>query len=93
MKDLFLKIYKNAAVRKAALALLIAIAAAAGLNLGGCAALAPSLPGPERALCYATADQTAQSRVDAECADVAFPECPAHDSIMAQLKADQEACK
>jgi hypothetical protein len=94
MKDFLLKIYKNAAVRKAFFALLLAIAAAAGVNLGsGCAALKPALPGPERALCYANADQVAQARVDAECADVAFPECPAHDSIMAQLKADQEACK
>lgn len=98
MKEFLLKIYRNPAVRKAVLALVLAIAAAAGLNLSsGCAALAPSLPGPERALCYANADHAAQSRVDSECRVgdlvVPFPECPAHDSIMAQLKADQEACK
>lgn len=97
MKELLLKIYRNPGVRKAFLALVLAIAAAAGLNAGtGCAALAPSLPGPERALCYANADQAAQTRVDRECRVgelvVPFPECPAHDSIMAQLQADQEAC-
>ncbi len=97
MKELLLKIYRNPSVRKAVLALLLAIAAAAGLNLGtGCASLAPSIPGPARALCYANADQAAQARVDVECRVgglvVPFPECPAHDSIMAQLKADQEAC-
>lgn len=63
------------------------------LALGCSAALLP----PARALCYANADQAAQSRVDRECrvgdAGVAFAECPAHDEIMAQLKKDQEACK
>jgi hypothetical protein len=55
------------------------------------------LPPPGRALCYAGADQRAQTRVDSECrigdAVVAFSVCPAHDEIMAQLKADQKACK
>lgn len=95
MKDLLLKIVRNPGVRKAAIGLVLAVAAALGLGgLGtGCAALAPSVT-PDRALCYAAADRAAQARVDHECpADAgAFGECPAHDSIMAQLKADQEAC-
>lgn len=66
------------------------------LVLTGCAALKPALPSADRALCYANADQAAQKRVDVECRigdlKVPFPECPAHDAIMAQLKADQEAC-
>lgn len=37
MKQLLVKIVTNSAVRKAALALLLAILAAAGLNVGGCA--------------------------------------------------------
>lgn len=35
MKELLLKVVKSPAVRKAALALLLALAAAAGLDLGG----------------------------------------------------------
>ena len=62
----------------------------------GCSAALPAVPGPDRALCYAEADRAAQKRVDKECrlgdAGVPFAECPAHDEIMAQLQADQEAC-
>jgi hypothetical protein len=62
----------------------------------GCASLAPAVPSVDQTICYAAADRAAQKRVDSECrigdAVVPFAECPAHDSIMAQLKADQEAC-
>ena len=58
---------------------------------------AAQLPPPARALCYAAADYAAQARVDAECsigdAGVPFAECPAAESIVAELKASQEACK
>lgn len=56
-----------------------------------------ALPPPERALCYANADHLAQERVDAECKDasgaVHFASCPTKDAIMADLRAQQEACK
>jgi hypothetical protein len=63
--------------------------------LSGCSA---ALPPPSRVVCYAVADVRAQARVDAECggagdAGVPFAQCPAHDSIIAELKAAQEACK
>lgn len=96
MKETLLKIYRNPGVRKAVLALVLAILAALGVTQSGCAALKPALPSADRALCYADADRAAQARVDRECRAgelvVPFPECPAHDSIMAQLQADQEAC-
>jgi hypothetical protein len=97
VKDKFLTIVRNSAVRKAFLALVLAVAAAAGISASeGCAAFRPSLT-PSRGLCYAAADQAAQARVDQECAvgdaGVPFAECPAHDEIMAQLQAAQEACE
>ncbi len=64
---------------------------AAVLSCGG------ALPPPERALCYANADHAAQVRVDKECADatgaVHFASCTNRDAIMADLRAQQEACK
>ena len=45
----------------------------------------------ERARCYARADAAAQERVDRECTG-SFDTCPVADSIMADLKAAQEAC-
>jgi hypothetical protein len=53
-----------------------------------------ALPKPDRAVCYAVADHHAQSRVDNECASVtSFLQCPAKDSILAQLQSEQQACK
>lgn len=46
-----------------------------------------------RELCYAQAEAKAQAKADAQCADLAFLECPLADEIMSELKADQEACK
>jgi hypothetical protein len=67
---------------------------ALALAVAGCSA---ALPPVDRAACYAVADVRAQQRVDTECsigdAGVPFSECPAHDGILAQLKADQEGCK
>jgi hypothetical protein len=75
-------------------------AALAAVTLMGCGAgqLPAALPPPERALCYAVADQNAQRRVDLECVgngDVSVPflQCPARDSILAQLRADLKECK
>ncbi len=52
---------------------------------------------PARALCYVAADAQAQQRVDAECsigdAGVPFAECPAHDDILADLRAALKECK
>lgn len=97
MKDIVLKLYKSPAVRRAFLALVLAILAALGVDLSAGCAAAPGLPGPRRALCYAQADGAAQSRVDAECrigdAGVDFAECPAHDEILDQLQRDQESCE
>lgn len=61
-----------------------------------CGAAVP-VPPPGRALCYAVADQRAQARVDAECrigaASVPFSQCPAHDEILAALRAELKECK
>jgi hypothetical protein len=57
----------------------------------GCGAV--QMPPADRALCYAAADVRAQARVDAECKGVVFAVCPAHDSILAQMQSEQEACK
>jgi hypothetical protein len=63
----------------------------AALLLTACGGL--QLPPPDRALCYAAADLRAQARVDAECPGIPLSECPAQDSIMADLQKDQEACR
>jgi hypothetical protein len=63
----------------------------------GCGAAAPYAPAPQTALCYAVADRNAQARVDTECrvsaTEVDISTCASRDSIMAELKAAQEACK
>ena len=66
MKELILKIYRNAAVRKAVLALLLAIAAAAGLNLAGCGRLAAKSPRVERFECQVNKWNIANNTEDGE---------------------------
>ena len=65
------------------------------LGLAGCSGVSKALPPPSRLLCYAEADRHAQESVNALCPPDAglFELCPAHDAIMSQLQADQEACK
>jgi hypothetical protein len=67
------------------------------LALGCGTQLPPSVPSPGRALCYASADQRAQARVNAECKDasgaVHFATCTTKDAIMAEQKTAQEACQ
>ena len=56
MKELALKIFRNAAVRKAALGLLLTLLAAAGVSLGtGCGLLAAASPRAERFECQVRA--------------------------------------
>jgi hypothetical protein len=79
------------------LSLSLAVVAWVGSVVVFVACGASQLPPPARALCYAAADFAAQARVDAECsigdAGVPFAECPAAESIVAELKAAQESCK
>lgn len=68
-----------------------------GLCALACGAGAPPvLPPPGRAVCYAAADMRAQERADVECrlgdTFVPFSECPAYDSILAELQRAQESC-
>jgi hypothetical protein len=62
----------------------------------GCGAAAPYAPTPQTVICYAVADSNAQARVNAECkvsdTEVDISTCASRESIMAELKAAQEAC-
>lgn len=49
-------------------------------------------PSPELVSCELAADRNLQARVDKECRGIPLSSCPAHDDIMKQLKAEQEAC-
>ena len=57
----------------------------------GCSATQDK-PTAARLLCYAAADQAAQARVDAECGDVVFDQCPEFESILDELREAQEEC-
>lgn len=63
------------------------------LSACGAAGLPEALP-PARALCFARAELRAESRANAECSlDAPFAACPAHEDIMAEFRAAQEACR
>lgn len=67
----------------------IIIAAITMVALTGCGLSAVQIR--DRNLCYGRADAAAQARVDAECSD-SFRSCPAAQSILDQLRTEQEAC-
>jgi hypothetical protein len=88
-------------VRAAAAAVVVSLAPwlpfAFAVAHAACAST-PTVPlTPERALCYANADQAAQARLDRECVTpdgtpVPALECQYLDDILAELAAAQEAC-
>jgi len=89
MKAFLLSLARNRGVQKALLALVAALAAAAGLSQAGCGIPVAEVPAYD--LCLDRAEFAAQARFDAECPD-GKAACPALDSILEQLQRDQEAC-